>query len=296
MVMIADTQLKNKVDALWDKLWSGGLSNPLDAIEQLSFLLFLKQLDEREEDAERAAKRRGQTHTPLFTKKELRWSYWSQFPADKALKTVREDVFPFLKNLGEKAGSFGTYMANAEFKISKPSLLIESCKAIDELKISQQNQDVQGDIYEYLLSKLSTAGTNGQFRTPRHIIRMMVQMIDPRPGEKVVDPAAGTCGFLVNAWQHLLETHTDKRDLTYDAEGWPHGLTGAQLTKDEWAFSQRKALTGYDSELRNDDAAHRQHEPHVARPDDPELPLHQLALKGFQRDGSIRRGAGQSPV
>ena len=107
---------------------------------------------------------------------------------------------------------------------------------------------MQGDIYEYLLSKLSTAGTNGQFRTPRHIIRMMVQMLDPRPGEKIIDPAAGTCGFLVNAWQHLLETHTDKRDLSYDEEGWPHGLTGAQLTKDEWAFSQTKAFTGYDND------------------------------------------------
>ena len=116
------------------------------------------------------------------------------------------------------------------------------------MQISPQNQDVQGDLYEYLLSKLNTAGTNGQFRTPRHIIRMMVQMLDPRPGEKIVDPAAGTCGFLVNAWQHLLETHTDKRDLTYDEEGWPHGLTGSKLTKDEWDFSQTKALTGYDND------------------------------------------------
>jgi len=246
--MIADTQLRSKVDTLWDKLWTGGLSNPLDAIEQLSFLLFLKQLDEREEDAERAAKRRDQTYKPLLTDKELRWSYWSQLPAEKALSTVREKVFPFLKNLGAKAGSFGTYMANAEFKINKPALLIEACKAIDALKISEQNQDVQGDIYEYLLNRLNTSGTNGQFRTPRHIIRMMVQMIDPRPGEKVIDPAAGTCGFLVNAWQHLLETHTDPRDLSYDDEGWPHGLNGSKLTKDEWAFSQSQAFTGFDND------------------------------------------------
>jgi type I restriction enzyme M protein len=139
-------------------------------------------------------------------------------------------------------------MATAEFKISKPSLLIEACKAIDEMQISSQNQDVQGDLYEYLLSRLNTAGTNGQFRTPRHIIRMMVQMIDPKAGERVIDPAAGTCGFLVNAWQHLLETHTDNRDLSYDDEGWPHGLTGSKLTPEEWKFSQAEGFTGYDSD------------------------------------------------
>ncbi|SRR6266851_353331 len=248
MVMLADSKLRSQVDILWDKLWTGGLSNPLDAIEQLSFLIFLKQLDEREQDAERTAKRRGQKFKPLFSDPKLRWSYWSQLPGDKALKTVREGVFPFLKKLGKETGSFGEHMETAEFKISKPSLLIEACKAIDEMHISQQNQDVQGDLYEYLLSRLNTAGTNGQFRTPRHIIRMMVQMLDPKPGERIIDPAAGTCGFLVNAWQHLLETHTDRRDLSYDEDGWPHGLTGSKLTEAEWKFSQSEAFTGFDND------------------------------------------------
>jgi type I restriction enzyme M protein len=246
--MLTDTQLRSKIDALWDKLWSGGLSNPLDAIEQLSFLLFLKQLDEREQDAERATRLGRKKAAPLFPSKELRWSHWSQLPAEKALAHVKEKVFPFLKNLGDKAGSFGEHMANAEFKINKPSLLIEACRAIEAMEISAQNQDVQGDLYEYLLSKLNTAGTNGQFRTPRHIIRMMVKMLDPRPGERVCDPAAGTCGFLVNAWQHLLETHTDPRDLAFDDEGWPHGLTGSKLKRDEWDFAQTRAFTGYDSD------------------------------------------------
>jgi type I restriction enzyme M protein len=116
------------------------------------------------------------------------------------------------------------------------------------MDISGQNQDVQGDLYEYLLGKLNTAGTNGQFRTPRHVIRMMVKMLDPRPGERVCDPAAGTCGFLVNAWQHLLETHTDPRDLTLDEEGWPHGLTGSRLERKEWDFAQTRAFTGYDND------------------------------------------------
>jgi type I restriction enzyme M protein len=250
--MLTDTQLRSKVDALWDKLWSGGLSNPLDAIEQLSFLLFLKQLDEREQDAERAAKNRGIAFTPLFPDtpegRKLRWSYWSQLPAAEALAQVKENVFPFLKSLGATAGSFGEHMANAEFKVNKPALLIEACKAIEAMEISSQNQDVQGDLYEYLLSKLNTAGTNGQFRTPRHIIRMMVQMVDPKPGERICDPAAGTCGFLVNAYQHLLEKHTDIRDLTFDEEGWPHGITGARLKPDEYAFAQERGFTGYDSD------------------------------------------------
>jgi type I restriction enzyme M protein len=248
MVMLADTTLRSQVDSLWDKVWSGGLSNPLDAIEQLSFLFFLKQLDEREQDAERAAKKRGQKFQPLFTDEELRWSYWTQLPGAKAITIVKEKVFPFLKKLGAKTGSFGEHMATAEFKINKASLLIEACKAIDEMQISSQNQDVQGDLYEYLLSRLNTAGTNGQFRTPRHIIRMMVQMIHPQPGQRIIDPAAGTCGFLVNAWQHLLETHTDKRDLRYDDEGWPHGLTGSKLKPEEWKFSQNEGFTGYDSD------------------------------------------------
>lgn len=246
--MLTDTTLRSAVEALWNKLWSGGLANPLDAIEQLSFLLFLKRLDEREQDAERAAKLRGKKFTPIFPRSDLRWSHWTQLPADKALKHVKEEVFPFIKTLGGAGGSFAAQMENAEFKINKASLLIEACKGIDAMQISAQNQDVQGDLYEYLLSKLNTAGQNGQFRTPRHIIRMMVNMRDPRPGERICDPAAGTCGFLVNAWQHLLETHTDPRDITYDEEGYPHGLTGSKLTKEEYEFSQTKALTGFDSD------------------------------------------------
>jgi type I restriction enzyme M protein len=247
--MLTDSSLRSAVDSLWDKLWSGGLSNPLDAIEQLSFLLFLKRLDEKEQDNERAAQRRGTKFTPTFPRKELRWSHWTQLTADKALKAVKEEVFPFIKTLGGAGGSFAQQMENAEFKINKPSLLIEACKAIDALQISAQNQDVQGDLYEYLLSRLNTAGTNGQFRTPRHIIRMMVKMIDPRPGERICDPAAGTCGFLVNAWQHLLETHTDPRDLTYDEEGYPHGVTGAKLPREVFLeAAQRQAITGYDSD------------------------------------------------
>jgi len=246
--MLTDSVLRSKVDALWDKLWSGGLSNPLDAIEQLSFLLFLKRLDEKEQDNERAARLRGARFKPIFADPTLRWSHWTQLPAGEALKFVKENVFPFIKSLGGEGGAFATYMENAEFKISKPSVLIEACKALDEMQISAQNQDVQGDLFEYMLAKLNTAGQNGQFRTPRHIIRMMVKLVDPRPRERICDPAAGTCGFLVNAYQHVLETHTRTDVLKYDQEGWPHYLVGDQLTTEEHKFLQKQALTGYDSD------------------------------------------------
>jgi type I restriction enzyme M protein len=246
--MLTDSVLRAKVDALWDKLWTGGLSNPTDAIEQLSFLLFLKRLDEKEQDNERAARLRGAGRKSIFVDPKLRWSHWTHLPAGEALKFVKEEVFPFIKTLGGEGGAFATHMENAEFKISKPSVLIEACKALDDMQISAQNQDVQGDVFESMLGKLNTAGQNGQFRTPRHIIRMMVKLADPRPRERICDPAAGTCGFLVNAYQHILETHTRSDVLKYDEEGWPHFMVGDQLSKEDHKFLQTQALTGYDSD------------------------------------------------
>lgn len=246
--MLTDTTIRTKVDALWDKLWSGGLPNPFDVIEQLSYLIFLKRIDEKEEDNERAARLRGGKHKPIFPKKELRWNYWTQLPAEQALKHLKDEVFPFIKSIGGVGGAFAENMKNAEFKISKPSLLIEACKTLDEMQISAQYQDVQGDLYEYILSKLNIAGQNGQFRTPRHIIHMMVKMVNPRPGERICDPAAGTCGFLVNAYQHILETNTQPDVIKHDEEGWPHFLVGDKLSKEEHEFLQTLALTGYDSD------------------------------------------------
>jgi type I restriction enzyme M protein len=159
---------------------------------------------------------------------------------------VADHVFPFLRNMAEADTAHATHMKGARFTIPTPALL---AKVVDLLaEIPMEDRDTKGDLYEYMLSKIATAGQNGQFRTPRHIIRMMVKMRDPRPGERICDPAAGTCGFLVNAWQHLLETHTDSRDIIYDEEGYPHGLTGSKLTKEEYEFSQTKALTGFDSD------------------------------------------------
>jgi type I restriction enzyme M protein len=245
--MLTDTKLRSQIDQLWDKLWTGGLSNPMDAIEQLSYLLFLKRLDDAENQAAKQAQLRGQLYLPRVPE-EMRWRHWTNFEAKEALKHIREKVFPWFKEMGGKGSSFERYMPNAELKINQPNLLIAACKAIDQMQISAQNQDVQGDLYEYLLGKLTIAGRSGQFRTPRHIIRMMVQMIAPQPGERIGDLAAGTCGFLVNAYQHILEQHTSPDILEHDAEGWPHNLVGDLLTAKQHRFLQEEAFRGYDND------------------------------------------------
>ena len=246
--MLTDPKLRSQVDSLWDKFWTGGLANPLDAIEQFSYLLFLKQLEDRENAAERQAKRKGERYQPKI-QKEMRWSYWSQLKAEEALSHLKLKVFPNIVKLADETSSFGQYMKNAECKINRPNLLIEACRMIDEMHISQQNQDVQGDLYEYMLEKLNQSGRNGQFRTPRHIIRMMVQMIAPRPTERIGDLAGGTCGFPVNAYQHILETHTSPNILEYDAEGLPHHLVGDLLTPAERRFmASDKFLRAFDND------------------------------------------------
>lgn len=245
--MLTDPKLRSQVDQLWDKLWTGGLANPLDAIEQLCYLLFLKRLDEAETRREKQAKLHQQAFEPRLPA-EMRWGEWTQYKADDALRHLKDKLFPWLRELGDRESSFARYMQTAECKINKPNLLIEACRLIDQMQISHQNQDVQGDLFEYLLSRLNVSGRNGQFRTPRHLIRMMVAMIDPQPGERIGDLAAGTCGFLVNAYQHILVEHTSPKLVTYDEEGQPHNLIGDLLTDEHRAFLQTQALRGYDND------------------------------------------------
>jgi len=264
--MLTDPVLKGKVDALWDRFWSGGLSNPLTAIEQMSYLIFLKRLEDMDNARAAAAVRRRDSspyksifkgNNPATPPKgrrsrktagrECRWSYWSQLPGDQMLKHVRDKVFDFLRNLGSDTSSFTQHMQDAVFIIPKASLLQEAVKIIDDMHISEQNIDVQGDLYEYLLMQLTTAGKNGQFRTPRHIIRMMVKLVDPKVGDRICDPAAGTGGFLVNAYEHILESNTSPDVLEYDGEGKPHHLIGDKIAdKKLLKFLKSQALTGYD--------------------------------------------------
>jgi type I restriction enzyme M protein len=246
--MLTSPTLRSQVDSLWDKFWSGGISNPLTAIEQMSYLIFLKRLEDMDNARAASAKRRSTPFVSVFKKNEKsRLSYWSQLPGDEMLKHVRDVVFEFLRNLGSETSSFTQHMQDAVFIIPKASLLQEAVKIIDDMHISEQNMDVQGDLYEYLLGQLSTAGKNGQFRTPRHIIRMMTKLIDPKIGERICDPAAGTGGFLVAAYEHILEMNTSRDVLAYDEEGKAHNLIGDKIAnKKLHEFLKSHAINGYD--------------------------------------------------
>lgn len=203
--------LKNKVDRLWTTFWNNGISNPLTVIEQISYLLFIKRLDDEELAKEKRANRLGRPATDLrFSPKQqaMRWSHFKNVgDADAVLKVVRDQAFPFIKALGGTAGetSYARHMKDANFMVGSPALLANVIDQIDALPMA--DRDTKGDLYEYMLSKLTTAGTNGQFRTPRQIIQMMVRMIDPKPskGETICDPACGTAGFLVAAAEHVRD-------------------------------------------------------------------------------------------
>lgn len=247
--MLTDPKLRSQVDDLWNTFWTGGLTNPVDAIEQFSYLLFLKRLDDEENLRERQAKRRNEDYEPRLPE-DMRWRHWKQMQGKEMLAHIRDAVFPRLREIGGDIdeSSFARYMQNAEFKINKPGMLVQAVNKIEAMQVSQQNQDVQGDLYEYMLSFLQQAGRNGQFRTPRHIIRMMVQMIDPKPGERVGDLAAGTGGFLVQAYQHTLAEHTSPELEPYTEEGDIQHPIGDQLTPEQREFLQNGAFRGYDND------------------------------------------------
>jgi type I restriction enzyme M protein len=220
-----DTQLKSQIDRLWMEFWTGGITNPLTVIEQISFLMFARLLDISEAREEKIAARSGKPFKGKFSKDEqrLRWSKFKQLDAPEMLRVVRDEVFPHLKEAfeDETGGSKQvSIMADAMLMIQKPSLLVSAVNMIDRLPLT--DGDTKGDLYEYLLSKLTTAGINGQFRTPRHIIRLIVEMIDPKPSETVADPACGTAGFLVEAMLYLLRKYTSPEGIFVDEDGEEH--------------------------------------------------------------------------
>lgn len=204
------TQQKSDIDKLWTEFWTGGITNPLTVIEQISFLMFARLLDVMETTGERKAERTKKSFTGRYkgTNDPRRWKNFKQKDAAEMLRVVRDKVFPHFRELNGGT-TFGEYMQDAQLMVQKPSLLVSAVNMIDKLPITEG--DAKGDLYEYLLSKLTTAGINGQFRTPRHIIRFMVELLDPKPTETIGDPACGTAGFLVGALQYLLETHTSPK-------------------------------------------------------------------------------------
>lgn len=227
--------LKNKIDALWNIFWTGGLTNPLDVIEQITYLMFIHDLDEMDNIKSKESVMLSVPYTSIFAgeikiKREikndeepipatqLKWSVFRDFPAAKMYDIMQLGVFPFIKTLhADKNSAYSTYMDDAIFKVPTPQKLSQIVDALDDIFAmvkSDAKDDTRGDLYEYLLSKISTAGTNGQFRTPRHIIRMIVEMMAPKPGEVICDPACGTGGFLVSSVDYLKEKYL--KEIFYD--------------------------------------------------------------------------------
>ena len=218
-------ELKNKINSLWEIFWTGGITNPLDVVEQMTYLMFIHDLDATDNLRAMESTMLGLPYQSIFSEKvqigerivegrQLKWSEFHDSPAPKMYSTVQELVFPFIKNLHwDKASAYAKYMNDAIFKIPTPLMLDKIVTALDGI-YSQMEQlhdmDVRGDVYEYLLSKIATAGVNGQFRTPRHIIKMMVELMAPGPDEVICDPACGTSGFLVAAGEYLKEHHKEE--------------------------------------------------------------------------------------
>ncbi|WP_044894970.1 type I restriction-modification system subunit M [Bacillus alveayuensis] len=203
-------ELKNKVDKIWETFWTGGITNPLTVIEQFTYLLFIKGLDEAETQREQEAALLGIEFERIFPedKQHLRWSKFKNLEASQMYEIVSKEVFPFIKSLhGNKNSAYAKYMSDAIFMIPTPQMFSKIVDGIDKLPL--KDRDLQGDLYEYLLSKIATAGTNGQFRTPRHIINMMVELVKPTPEDIIVDPAAGSAGFLVAAGEYLRKHRSD---------------------------------------------------------------------------------------
>lgn len=214
-------EIRNKIDWIWTTLWTEGNTNPLTNIEQLTYLLFIKGLDEIELRKEKEANFLGLEYKGLFSEMpadfndlqkkhwpKMRWTQFKQLPAEEMHQVMVSTIFPFIKTLGGKEDSaFSKYMKDASFLINKPATLQKVVTSLDSIQMEER--DTKGDIYEYLLSKLQTSGTNGQFRTPRHIIKMIVELMKPSPEDSIIDPAMGSAGFLVAASEYLRKYHQD---------------------------------------------------------------------------------------
>ena len=218
-------ELKNKIDAIWEMFWTGGVVNPLDVVEQMTYLMFIHDLDEADAKKAKSSLMLELPYKSIFDGHEqYKWSVFRDLSAEKIYELMQTEIFPFIKNLHSgKESTYSKYMADAIFKIPTPQLLSKIIDALDNLYVDMAKSietDTKGDVYESLLSKLATAGVNGQFRTPRHIIRMMVELLDPKPDDIICDPACGTSGFLVAAGEYLKEKYKD--EIFYNREKKDH--------------------------------------------------------------------------
>ncbi|UYN90016.1 MAG: SAM-dependent DNA methyltransferase [Anaerolineales bacterium] len=203
-------EIRNQIDRIWEVFWTGGIANPMEVIEQLTYLLFIKRLDEIETLEEAKANRLKEKRTKVLfakDKQHLRWSHFRNLPAEELYTVIVDEVFPFIRTLGN--GDYVTHMKDARFTLppEKANLLTKVVGMLDNVPMT--DRDTKGDVYEYLLSKLKTSGQNGQFLTPRHIIKMMVELVKPTPEDTICDPACGTAGFLVAAAEYLKDNHPE---------------------------------------------------------------------------------------
>lgn len=238
-------QLRNDIDKLWEKFWTGGITNPLTVIEQISYLMFARMLDMQEEVAERKAARTGKPFDRLFPDTSdgqlLRWKNFHHMSGKELHKHLKNNVYPYFASLGQHSeeeglgtdgtaiqalGHIGEYMQDADLEIKNESVLVSAVEMVNNLPLTQS--DVKGDIYEYLLSKLTTAGINGQFRTPRHIIDAMIKLIDPQPTDVICDPSCGTAGFLARTMEYLNKKYSSDAGTFTDEDGNLH-FTGDLL-------------------------------------------------------------------
>jgi len=252
-------ELKSKINKLWDKFWSRGITNPITAIEQISYLLFMRRLDDTDALEKAKAVSAQQEFKSIFEgNDECRWSNFSKLDdPDTMFEVVSKKAFPFIQKLNDPSQPYTRHMDKAIFIINNSALLNEAVKAIDELFTDikeqqdegQQFQDTQGDLYEYLIDEMGSGGKNGQFRTPRHLIQFINEIIDPDWTDKICDPACGTGGFLVGAYQHILTKYTSLEEITEDENGLKrfkrHG--GDKITKKEvWEELHEKTFFGFD--------------------------------------------------
>jgi len=229
-------EIKNKIDKIWTDIWAGGITNPLTVIEQLTYLIFIRSLDEKELEKEQFEALTGEKLPRIFPQDEegqsMRWSRFKTMDPRKMYDIVSNRVFPFIKSLnGDSESAFSRYMQDAMFLIPTPQVLQKIVTGLDELyEYDIKDRDMQGDVYEYMLSKLSTAGQNGQFRTPKHIRDMMVRLVDPTPNDKICDPACGTAGFLVSSAEYIREKYE------------------SVMTNEQWESFAGNMFTGFDTD------------------------------------------------
>ena len=245
------SEFKNRIDSLWTDFWTGGITNPLTVIEQITFLMYSRLLDMQERKDEKRASITGKPIATRFgpAEQDCRWETWRHYGADEMLPHVRDKVFPHFRRLAERStgtdSHFATFMKDAQLMIQKPSLLVKAVNAVQDLPL--ERGDTKGDLYEYLLSKLTTAGINGQFRTPRHIIRLMVELMQPQPTNRICDPSCGTAGFLIEAYDYLLRQHTSEAGKHVEViDGEEHTTYSGDLLGEHRAHVDTDMFHAYD--------------------------------------------------